>query len=233
MKINTDHEKLFFNYFLSKPNFLKNLGNSFFKNKDLDFISRLARDFYFKFGEAPSREQTKALLVDEKTEVSNDIVDTIYDINIKEYDKDWLQRTSEAWIKWRHFNKQLIKTVEYVKTQNVSPDNVENVVQQGISMLSTDGSLSFNNDIGLDFFNPEDHKQHVTQKMETGWDFIDRVSGGGYDLKSLVVYAGPSNIGKCTSYNTLITVRNKKTGKKMKVKIGDFMKKIKNKHKTQ
>ena len=35
-----------------------------------------------------------------------------------------------------------------------------------------------------------------TKKIATGWDFVDRVSGGGYDTKSLIVYAGEQNIGK-------------------------------------
>ena len=63
-------------------------------------------------------------------------------------------------------------------------------------MISTDGSLNFDTDVGLDFFNPEHHIQRKTKKLETGWSFIDNVSGGGYDPKSLIVYAGEQNVGK-------------------------------------
>ena len=63
-------------------------------------------------------------------------------------------------------------------------------------MISTDGSINFDTDVGLDFFNPESHIQRTSKKIETGWNFVDRVSGGGYDTKSLVVYAGEQNIGK-------------------------------------
>ena len=196
MKSSIDHEKIFFNYFLTKPHYLKSTGNGFFSNRDLDQIAKLSKDFYLKFGESPSKQQMQALVKDDPNEISGEIVNSIYDINIKEYDEDWLKRTGEAWVKWKHFDKQLVRTIEYVKTQDVSPENVEDVVQRAIGMISTDGSINFDTDVGLDFFNPESHIQRTSKKIETGWNFVDRVSGGGYDTKSLIVYAGEQNIGK-------------------------------------
>ena len=196
MKSSIDHEKIFFNYFLTKPHYLKGTGNGFFANRDLDQIAKLSKAFYLKFGESPSKQQMSALVKDDPNEISQDIVKSIYDINIKEYDQDWLKRTGEAWVKWKHFDKQLVRTIEYVKTQDVSPENVEDVVNRAIGMISTDGSINFDTDIGLDFFNPESHIQRTSKKIETGWSFVDRVSGGGYDTKSLIVYAGEQNIGK-------------------------------------
>jgi len=196
MKSSIDHEKIFFNYFLEKPHYLKGTGDGFFANRDLDQIAKLSKAFYLKFGESPSKQQMNALVKDDPNEISSDIVDSIYNINIKEYDPDWLKRTGEAWVKWKHFDKQLVRTIEYVKTQDVSPENVEDVVQRAIGMISTDGSINFDTDVGLDFFNPESHIQRTSKKIETGWSFVDRVSGGGYDTKSLIVYAGEQNIGK-------------------------------------
>lgn len=196
MNSSNDHEKLFFNYFLSKPQYLKSLRPGFFGNNDLEHLAKISKTFYSKFGESPSKEQMKALLADDPADVPGEIVNSIYDVNIAEYEQDWLKRTSESWIKWKHFDKQLIKTIEYVKTQNVSPENVEDVVNRAINMISTDGSLKFDADIGLDFFNCENHVQKTFKKIETGWTFIDNISGGGYDTKSLIVYAGEQNIGK-------------------------------------
>ena len=191
-----DHEKIFFNYFLKKPHYLKSVGPGFFSNRDLDQISKLAKTFYIKFGESPSKEQMKALVKDDPNEISDDIVSAVYGININEYDQDWLKRTSESWVKWKHFDKQLVKTIEYVKTQDVSPDNVEDIVTRAISMISTEGSVNFDSDVGLDFFNPEHHIQRKTKKIETGWTFVDNVSGGGYDTKTLIVYGGEQGLGK-------------------------------------
>lgn len=191
-----DHEKIFFNYFIRKPHYLKSVKPGFFSNSDVDHLAKLAKDFHTKFGECPSKDQMKALVKDDPNEISDDIVSAVYSININEYDQDWLKRTSESWIKWKHFDKQLVKTIEYVKTQDISPDNVEDIVTKAIGMISGEGSLNFDSDIGLDFFNPEHHIQRKNKKLETGWTFIDNVSGGGYDPKSLVIYAGEQNVGK-------------------------------------
>lgn len=196
MNSSIDHEKIFFNYFLKKPSYLKSVRPGFFSNRDLDQVAKLAKDFYIKFGESPSKEQMKALVKDDPNEIPSDIVTAVYEVNIAEYDQDWLKRTGEAWVKWKHFDKQLVKTIEFVKTQDVSPENVADVVQRAIGMISTEGSLNFDTDVGLDFFNPEDHIQRKTKKLETGWTFIDNVSGGGYDPKALVIYAGEQNVGK-------------------------------------
>ena len=196
MKSNIDHEKIFFNYFLTKPEYLKNTRDGFFSNNDLDELAKMSKNFYLKFGECPSRDQMKALSKDNVSEISDDIVDSIYNVNLKEYDDEWLRKTGEAWVKWKHFDKQLIKTIEYVKTQNVSPDNVQEVVSRAINMISTDGSINFDTDVGLDFFNVESHIQRKGKKINTGWTFQDSVSGGGYDPKTLVVYAGEQNVGK-------------------------------------
>jgi len=197
MKSSQDHEKTFFKYFLSKPIYLNKVGKKFFKNADIDALANLAKEFYVKFGEAPSEKQMNALILDASSvDVPDTIVKQIYSENIEDYDKDWLKRTAEAWVKWKHFDKQLIRTVEYVKTQNVTPENVEDVVSRAAGMISSDGKISFDADVGLNFFNPEDHVQGTTDKIKTGWDFIDRITGGGYDKKSLVVYAGEQGIGK-------------------------------------
>jgi hypothetical protein len=52
------------------------------------------------------------------------MVDMIYDSDLKQYDEEWLTSTAEAWIKWRNFDRSLIDGIEYVKTANVTPDNV-------------------------------------------------------------------------------------------------------------
>jgi len=191
-----DHEKAFFNWFLTKPQYLKTLNRGFFSNPDVDVLAQVAKDFFLKFGEAPSNVQMKALVKDRPQEISDDIVESVYDKNITSYEQDWLKRTAESWIKWRHFDKQLIKTIEYVKTQNVSPENVEDVVNRAISMISAEGAVHFDADVGLDFFNPEHHIQRTSKKIQTGWNFVDRISGGGYDPKALVIYAGMANVGK-------------------------------------
>lgn len=219
-----DFEKIFFLYFLKNPVLLDKIYEGFFKNPDIDILAKVSKQFMIKFSETPSKEQLKILIKDikSKRQLDDDIVEAIFQTDIKEYDEDWLKRTTEAWVKWQYFDKKLISVVEYVKLQEVSPDNVENVVNHAISILNQ-GSLSFDEKFGLDFFSPEDHLQLEGQKIQSGLSFVDRLTNGGYDPKALVVYAGEQNVGKCLSGRVQIRVRNKKTGEIEQIPIKTFI----------
>lgn len=197
MEYGTDYEKIFFLYFLKNPQLLRKINVGFFESTEIDFLANVSKKFQEKFGESPSSEQLKLLVQkSERSDFDLDLINMVFDSDVNQYDEEWLKRTSQAWITWKNFDKQLIKTVEFVKLQNVSPDNVEKVVQQAIGMISERGLVTFDTNIGLDFFNAEDHIAPSFSKITSGKDFVDRVTGGGYDIKSLIVYAGEQNIGK-------------------------------------
>lgn len=192
-----DYEKIFFLYFLKNPILLDKVYDGFFKNPDIDLLAKVSKQFMLKFSETPSKEQLKIIVKDVKTKrtLDDSIIDLVFQTEIKEYDEDWLKRTTESWVKWQYFDKKLISVIEYVKLQEVNPDNVESVVNHAISLLNQ-GSISFDEKYGLDFFSAEDHLQLESQKIQSGLTFIDRLTNGGYDPKALIVYAGEQNVGK-------------------------------------
>ena len=64
-------------------------------------------------------------------------------------------------------------------------------------LINDRNNLTFNSDLGLDFFDWEAHDQKETEKVSTGYNFLDRMLSGGYDKGgNLIVYAGEQNIGK-------------------------------------
>lgn len=228
MQTTVDQEKIIFNYILKKPSYYNKLNVGFFKNPDLDNLAKLAKTFFVKYSDSPTRDQIKALIDDAELTIPHSIVDQVFEINLDQYDEDWIKSTAEGWLKWQNFHKNLLRTIEFVKDNKVSPENVDDVIHKSVGILSDDGVISFDTDIGLDFFNPKHHRQRADKKVKSGKTFVDNLTSGGYDLKSLVIYAGEQNSGKCSSYDTLINVRNKKTGEIKRVKIGDFFNQIKN-----
>jgi archaellum biogenesis ATPase FlaH len=132
-----------------------------------------------------------------KGKVEDSIIELVYNTDLTQYDDEWLISTAEAWIKWRTFDNTLIDTIEYIKTTDVNPDNVESIITKVKTLINDRNSIVFNSDIGLDFFNPDDHYQEGRVKISTGYSFLDRLLSGGYDKDgSLVVYVGEQNIGK-------------------------------------
>jgi replicative DNA helicase len=132
-----------------------------------------------------------------KGKIEEDIVDIIYSVDLVNYDEEWLTSTAESWIKWRNFDSTLMDTIEYVKTTEVTPENTDDIIQKVKTLINDRNSIIFNSDIGLDFFNPDDHYSEQRVKVSSGYHFLDRVLNGGYDKDgSLVVYVGEQNIGK-------------------------------------
>jgi len=199
MQFNQDFEKIFFNLSLKKTKYLEAIKTGFYTSEEIDFLSKLANKFYTKYHETPSKEQMKMLVqrTKAKDKVESSMIDMIYDVNLKEFDEDWLTSTAESWIKWRNFDISLIDTVEFIKTTEVTPDNTEHIISKVKSLINDRNNLTFNSDLGLDFFDVNAHDQKETEKVSSGYNFIDYVLGGGYDKSgNLIVHVGEQNIGK-------------------------------------
>lgn len=199
MQFGQDFEKIFFKLSLQKVKYLETIKGGFYTSEDIDHLSKLAHKFYERFHETPSKEQMKLLVKNskQKEKVSDDMVDIIYDVNLQEYDEEWLTSTAEAWIKWRNFNESLADSIEFIKTTTVTPENVDALVNKFKGLINDRNSINFDSNLGLDFFQPDSHDQKETEKVSSGYNFIDRLLGGGYDRGgNLIVYVGEQNIGK-------------------------------------
>jgi KaiC/GvpD/RAD55 family RecA-like ATPase len=200
MEFGQEFERIFFKLSLHQPKYLKSIKTGFYDTEELDLLHYLALKFYDKFNETPSKEQMKLLIKNSKKtkdKLSDEIVDKVYDVNIDEYDDEWLTNSAESWIKYKSLDTSLQDIIEYVKTTTVTPDNCDHVVNKVKDMINERNNLNFNSDLGLDFFNPEDHYQAENEKISTGYNFLDRILNGGYDKGgNLVVYAGEQSIGK-------------------------------------
>ena len=200
MQFGQDFEKLFFRLSLERVKYLQAIKYNFYTSEELDALSYLANKFYSKFNETPTKENLELLVQNHpksKERVGENTLDMVFDVDLDKYDDEWLTSTAEAWIKWRTFNTSLTDTIEFIKTTEVTPENVESIVTKVKSLINDRNSLTFNSDLGLDFFNFDSHDQKENEKISTGYNFLDRMLGGGYDKGgNLVVYAGEQNIGK-------------------------------------
>jgi archaellum biogenesis ATPase FlaH len=199
MQFGKDFEKVFFKLSLLKPKYLDTIKRGFYTSDDIDVLHQLTVKFYEKFHETPKVEQMKLLVKNSKigSKVEGKIIEIIYETDLSQYDDEWLISTTESWIKWRNFDTTLIDTIEYIKTTDVNPDNADHIINKVKTLINDRNSITFNSDIGLDFFNAEDHHHEDSIKISTGYNFLDRALGGGYDKDgTLVVYVGEQNIGK-------------------------------------
>lgn len=200
MEFGQDFEKIFFKLSLAKPKYLQSIKAGFYTSEEIDILSRISNQFYTKYNETPTKENLLLLTQRNqraKEKISENILDILFEVDLDQYDEDWLTSTAESWIKWRTFDTSLVDTIEFIKTTQVTPENVDSIVTKVKGLINDRNNLTFNSDLGLDFFDVESHDQRETEKVSTGYNFIDRMLGGGYDKGgNLIVYAGEQNIGK-------------------------------------
>ena len=189
-------EKQFYHWTLNNPNLLSKIKKGFYSMEEYEVLTTLSLDFFNKFNTPPSRDQIEEIIKVKGIEFSNSKLDAIYEIDMSQYEKDWLEQQTHSWIEWNTFDKSIHELINYVKTVAVTTENVHDVVEKGKRLIADRNNLTFDFDEGLDFFNPSHHKQRILTGMSTGYQFMDNLLGGGWSPKTLHVVMGPPKSGK-------------------------------------
>lgn len=198
MALNTSmqDEKVVFASMLKKPDYLLEVKKDFFNNEELQYVAATARDFYKEYREAPSCEQMKLLLKDNPKGITNETVDNIYNADVLSTDAKFLEDAAEGWIMWRAYNTNIVRSVTYAKTADVTLENVKEVVKKATEMVAETNLIAFDKNMGKSFFDVDSHRSVNEYKIPFTWDYWNKISRGGLDPKTLHVYIGFTNVGK-------------------------------------
>lgn len=196
LKTSIQQEKVVFAYMLKHPNYLLQIGRDFYTNDDIQTVALVSKGFFKQYKETPSCEQMISLLKDYNNGPTIDTIRSIYDLDINSYDEDWLKDITEGWIKWRALNVNISKASTLLKTTDITLDNVVDVVHKATEMVADTSLISFDNDLGSNFFDIDSHKSVKEYKIPYTWNYFNTISKGGLDLKTLNCYIGGTNSGK-------------------------------------
>jgi len=191
-------ENIWFRSVIENPSYLEATQSDFFKSKDYQETFKVVKSFWKKYNQIPSknqvRESAKILKLDEQ--ITDSLLEAMWKISLDDYDKDWLESNTQAWIEWKTLEKSAVDSINYIRGTEVTPDNIKDVINTYKSIVVDRNKIDFSFDMGLNFRDPESHKQPTNMTFSSGYDYIDYCLGGGFSAKSLYVFLGQPKVGK-------------------------------------
>lgn len=212
-------EIISYHHVCSYPSLFKKVNMELFKNPRVKLLYDFTKEFYVKYGQIPFDhlnpdvaqlreyvkgskkflEHNKLSTEDPMTLEKSFITEAELIIRhpINKYNKGWMIESAEAWIEWGQFINGIKKVVDWQSKLEVTPQNVKELVSKGQSMFLDNSQISLHEEEALDFWNPADHKQpEAADYINTGWHFMDKILGGGFERGTLTHLWGQTNIGK-------------------------------------
>lgn len=201
--IDTNMEKLFFSYIMENSEQFYKVEPFFFKNTEISFVYQVIREEFLrsKSKTIPSPKQILAMvqLNDTEEKISKAILKILLSENTKDVEMEWLEPRFKAWKLSNHSRTAVLQSIEKLRgIKDIDYDNVKEVSLQIQNLFTDINNIDDDDeDIGDDFDDPENHKQHLSvNKIHSGWSCVDTLLGGGWDLGTLNVLLGETNVGK-------------------------------------
>jgi hypothetical protein len=200
-------EQIFFHYILENKIYLNVAQSEFFTNQILKDLFSVAKEHCLKYQVPPSKDQMWELVRIKglSDKISEDIVNALYNakLQLENYDRNWLEENVGPWIRIRNLDNVMRKSIAYMKTSQITPENAAETVEKVRNMLTTETAIDFDFHIGSDFFDAATHRQTRLARRTTGYKYLDTCMKGGYWSGSLIVFMGPPKSCKSLTLNNL------------------------------
>jgi len=192
--------------YLDKKDLISKIKSKYFSNEDLQITWKYATLYYKDHGKIPSKKELSLFLGVKNEDIDQLVLDEIYNYNLSEHNYSFLYKYVKAFVLLRGFNILLIDMLTTLKTTNVNPENIEQVIEDVRNKMNDKLSINFENGkSGLNFLNPMHHIQISKEGCPSGFDFFNKTQGGGWNAKSLIVFQGRPKVGKSIVLGNIAT----------------------------
>lgn len=215
------------NELINREKLLKLIRPNFFNNAALEEICRVMKLFLSEYGKIPNATEIAHMLKIKNSEVTKDELDLIFGIVIERYSPDFFYKYLKTFVLTGNLDSTLMGVMAHVKTHDVTPENIDEVVDFVRTEVGAGLNIDMTSDtMGLSVYDPKSHIQLTKKTKSTGFPFIDKVLGGGWEPKTLIVFEGQPKVGKCFFLDAVITIRNKRTMYIENITIRELIKRI-------
>ena len=229
-------EKVFFSYILQYKKYFEIVKPYFFKNSEIQMVYGVIREYMVLHPDAdkPAPRQIYEMinLEDKEGLITKEILKSILTVNMAEYDeKNFIEPRFNSWVLSNRIKTGAIDILD--ETRNI--DNIsefDKVVELSFKVKQIAEDMASTNflvedDMGSDFDDVDSHVQDNSKlKVKSGFETVDHILGGGWDIGTLNVLMAETNGGKCSFLSTKITIKNKLNNKISEVEIGSLFSKV-------
>jgi len=199
-------EKIFFAYILKNKRYFDIVEPYFFKNSEIQFVYNVLNEYLKKNTEAeiPSPKQILEMiqLEDRDGLITKEILKSLLTVNLTDYDEpNFVLPKLNAWILSNRLKSGTVDIID--ETRNLDTINdyedvilAANKIRTIVDQMSKTDFVN-DDDMGADFDDVEMHVQDSSKyKIKSGFDTIDHMLGGGWDISTLNVLMAETNNGK-------------------------------------
>lgn len=199
-------EKIFFAFILNNKRYFSIVDPTFFKNSEIQFVYSCIRKYLQKNQDAeiphPKQILEMVSLEDKDGLITKEILKSMLTVNLTEYDEvNFILPKLNAWILSNRLKTGTVDIIDETRNLDTlseyddvvtAADKIRTIVDQ---MSKTD--FIQDDDMGADFDDPEIHVQDSSKfKIKAGFETIDHMLGGGWDIQTLNCIMAETNNGK-------------------------------------
>ncbi len=199
-------EKVFFNYIIKYKKFFDVVKPYFFRNSEIQFVYGVVRNYMIQSSDTaiPTPRQILDMvnLEDKEGVITKEILKSILQVDLKEYDeKQFIEPKFNAWVLSNRLKTGTVDIID--ETRNLDTiadfDKAIEAADKIKAIVDEMSSLNFvqDEDLGADFDDPEMHVQDSSKfKIRSGFETLDHMLGGGWDIQTLNCIMAETNNGK-------------------------------------
>ena len=198
-------EKIFFGFIMKNKRYFDVVEPFFFKNEEIKLVYGIIRIYMAKSdAEVPHPRQILEMvsLEDKDGLITKEILKSILTINLAEYDEvNFIIPKFNGWILCNRLKSGTVDIIDETRNLESIGDFEETImaanrIKQIVDEMSKTDFVT-DDDMGSDFDDPESHIQDSSKyKVRSGFDTIDHMLGGGWDIQTLNVIMAETNNGK-------------------------------------
>lgn len=182
---------------ISRMKLMNAIHPNFFDNLTYKEIAIILKDFVYKYGKLPNSHEVWHIIETNNMDISSGAFNIIADYDLSQYTKAFVYEYINAFVMFGNLNSTISGMLSHLKSQKIDPKNINEVLEYVRNEIGAKLSIDLtDNTMGLDLFDLDSHIQIKKNTTKTGFDFLDRVLGGGWEPKTLVVFMGRPKIGK-------------------------------------